>query len=66
MNDRERLEFLKALDKADFEVSDWEAQFIESQLRREQEYGDFEEISFTPKQRQCIDDLVSKYDQRLK
>ena len=60
MDDQARMDFLKALDSADVEVSDWEAQFIESQLQRRGE------ISFTPKQRECIDLMVSKYDQHVK
>jgi len=60
MSDRDRMDFLRALDKADFEVTDWEAAFIESQLKRSGE------ILFTPKQRECIDLMVGKYERRLK
>jgi hypothetical protein len=60
MSDQERMDFLRALDRAEFEVTDWEASFIESQLKRSGQ------ILFTPKQRECIDLMVSKYERRLK
>jgi hypothetical protein len=58
--DQDRMDFLRDLDKADFDVTDWEASFIDSQLKRTGE------ISFTPKQRECIDLMVSKYQDRIK
>jgi len=51
-NDDERSDFLKKLDKSDENVSDWEAQFIESNLDREH---------FSPKQREIIDRMAEKY-----
>jgi len=49
--------FLDALEDADFEVSDWEAQFMESNMDRE---------TFTEKQRQnVLAKMVEKYGHRL-
>lgn len=50
--------FLLALDRAasQVEVSDWEAQFIESNLDR---------FSFSPKQRAVIDKLMDKYGEKI-
>jgi len=48
--------FLKMLDNADVNVSDWEAQFIESNLSREH---------FSPKQRGIVMKLMEKYGQRI-
>ena len=49
--------FLRALDSAPFEVDDWEAQFVESNLER---------TFFTEPQRQAILKMIEKYGQRLK
>lgn len=49
-------EFLKMLDNSDVNVSDWEAQFIESNLSREH---------FSPKQREIVMKLMEKYGQRI-
>lgn len=49
-------EFLKMLDGSDASVSDWEAQFIESNLSREH---------FSPKQREVVMKLMEKYGQRI-
>jgi hypothetical protein len=54
LDDLERAEFLKALDKADVDVSDWEAKFIESNLGRS---------SFSVGQRSVIDSLANKYNE---
>jgi len=52
MSDDERADFLKRLDRSDVSVSDWEAQFIGSNLQREH---------FSPKQRESIDKMIEKY-----
>lgn len=49
-------EFLKMLDGSDANVSDWEAQFIESNLTREH---------FSVKQREVVMKLMEKYGQRI-
>jgi len=56
--DADRVAFLNALDMADFEVSDWEADFLESNLPRRH--------VFTPKQREAIDRMIERYGERLK
>lgn len=58
------MEFLKDLDRSEtVEVTDWEATFLVSQLQREEPDGG---LSFTDKQREVIDMMVSKYDNQLK
>ena len=53
MTDQTRADFLEALDLSDaVEVSEWEAQFIESNLGR---------TAFTDKQREVIDRMHRKY-----
>lgn len=47
-----RANFLAALDRADVNVSDFEASFIESNLDR---------FNFSPKQRIAIDKMMAKY-----
>lgn len=54
--DSELRDFLKALDESSIEVTDWEAQFIESNLD-----NDF----FSPKQREVIQRMIDKYGTRL-
>lgn len=54
--DRDYLEYLRALDAAPFEVTDWESRFIESILTRG---------LHTEKQRRMIDALREKYSGRL-
>ncbi len=72
MNDRDRMDFLSQLDEADVEVSDWEADFISSQLakinRLDQRLEQLAEggrrpdvIAFSPKQRSAIDRMHDKY-----
>ena len=57
MNDQERADFLKKLDSSPtVTVTDWEAQFIASNLERGW---------FSPKQREIIDRLIEKYDAKL-
>ncbi len=48
--------FLKMLDEADVNVSDWEAAFIESNLEREH---------FSAKQRESIMEMIEKYGRRI-
>jgi hypothetical protein len=55
--DADRVAFLNALDMADFEVTDWEAQFLESNTERQ---------VFTPKQREVIDGMIQRYGERIK
>ena len=58
MDDEERSEFLKRLDEAvgRVEVTDWEAQFIESNLGRSM---------FSAKQREAIDRMHEKYGEKV-
>lgn len=55
--DQERIEFLRHLDAAWFEVTEWEAKFIEDFLTRPR--------SMTPRQRASADELRQKYEARL-
>lgn len=57
LEDRERFEFLQKLDAAPFEVTDWEAQFLESFLKSPR--------TPTPRQREVIDELRKQYAGRL-
>ena len=57
LKDLDRLDFLKALDKADFELSDWEARFVASNLTR---------TYFTFGQIEVIEELMEKYKKRLR
>lgn len=52
----ELCKFLKMLDGADVTVTDWEAQFIESNLTREH---------FSEKQREITMKLMEKYGKRI-
>jgi len=56
MADQDYLAFIRQLDAAPFEVTDWEAQFIESIVSRGVR---------TEKQRQVIDELRAKYGDQL-
>lgn len=62
LEDAQRLEFLKLLDRAQFEVTEWEANFIESTLQRE---ASGERITFTDRQRVSIDKMRKFYGGRL-
>jgi len=56
-DDSEELrKFLKLLDGADVTVSDWEAQFIESNLTRDH---------FSPKQREIVLKFMERYGKRI-
>jgi len=56
-DDSEELrKFLKMLDGAEVNVSDWEAQFIESNLTREH---------FSAKQREIVMKLMERYGERI-
>lgn len=56
MDDDARADFLRKLDASDVSVSDWEADFIESNLQSRM---------FSPKQRALIEILRDKYEDRL-
>lgn len=49
-------DFLKKLDNSDVNVSDWEAQFIESNLDAD---------SFSPAQRRKIEEMIEQYGARI-
>lgn len=55
--DIERAAFLKKLDKADVDVSDWEARFIESCMNK---------AWFSPAQRNSVDQMIEKYGSEIK
>ena len=55
--DTERRRFLERLDAAPFDVTDWEASFIEDFLTRPR--------PFTPSQRRSIDDMHTRYEGSL-
>lgn len=55
--DDTRANFLTALDRADIDVSSFEAEFIESNLDR---------FNFSPKQRISIDKMMAKYADKIK
>ena len=55
--DFDRREFLYALDESDVEVTDWEAGFID---------GVKEEVFYTTRQREKIDQLIERYEGRVK
>ena len=59
--DRVRADFLFDLDEAAVEVSDWEAEFIESNLR----YEETTRVWFSDKQRLVIDKMMDKYESKL-
>jgi len=52
--DVERLEFIQELDGANLDVTDWEADFIDSNLDRC--------IPFTPAQREAVVNMRDKYE----
>lgn len=56
-SDQERSLFLKALDEATGDLSDWEASFLESNLTR---------TAFSTKQRESIDTMIEKYRDDIK
>lgn len=62
MNNEERLDFIRALDSSGVDVSDWEAQFIESTLQRAERY---DVLHFTPAQCDAIDKMVEKYEDKI-
>jgi hypothetical protein len=53
MDDNKRLAFLKRLDAAPVEVTDWEAQFIKSFIDAPRQ--------FTDRQRECVDKMRKHY-----
>ena len=52
------MEFLKKLDAAPFDVTDWEAGFLDSMITKEPR-------SFSPKQRDSIDMMRDRYEGKL-
>lgn len=59
--DTTRVAFLLALDKANFEVSAWEAEFLESFLKR----PDCRTARFSERQRAAVDRMMVNYLPRL-
>jgi len=56
-DDSEELrKFLKMLDESDVNVSDWDAQFIESNLEREH---------FSAKQREVVMKMMERFGKRI-
>lgn len=54
--DVHRREFISDLDDATFDITNWEAEFLESVLGKD---------TFSPKQREVIDNLRRKYENKL-
>jgi len=55
--DQERFAFLQKLDAADFDVTEWEAQFIEGFIDAPR--------PLTPRQREKVDQMRTNYGGRL-
>jgi len=55
-DDSELRHFLEMLDASDVNVTDWEANFIESNLQRDH---------FSAKQREIVMKMIEKYGQRI-
>ena len=55
--DQDRLDFLLHLDAAPFDITDWEASFLEDLVTNPR--------PLTPRQRAVIDDLRTRYQPRL-
>ena len=51
-----RANFLAALDRSDIDVTDWEANFLDSCLDR---------FNFTPRQQAAIDKMMTKYEDKI-
>ena len=58
--DSERMTFLRALDNADFEVTNWEAEFIAKALKYQTTSP-----AFSDKQREVIDKMWRTYSHQL-
>ncbi len=56
-SDEEMRRFLKMLDASDADISDWEMEFIESNLTRDH---------FSPKQRETVNKMIERYGKRIK
>jgi hypothetical protein len=56
LTDADRGAFLRALDRAEFAVTDWEAQFLGRNL---------DTINFTLAQRDAISRMIEQYGERL-
>ena len=66
--DLERINFLEELDNADFEVTGWEAAFIDTQLRtfpRDREHMEEGVVLFSEAQRKVIDRMLNSYQGQL-
>jgi hypothetical protein len=64
--DLNRFRFIDKLDRADFKVTDWEAEFIESILRAAASQPvDRRVPRFTPNQRKSIDGMRKEYEGRM-
>jgi len=61
LTDRERVDFLLRLDEAEFEVTEWEAAFLESFMAR----PDTLTARFSNLQRQAVDNMRKSYEHRL-
>ena len=67
ISDEERLDFLKDLDKSvtkGVEVTDWEAKFIESQLKFFSENPKLK-VTFSPGQRDAVTKMYLKYGSQV-
>jgi hypothetical protein len=60
LEDARRAEFIRALDSADFELGEWEAEFTGSMFQRIDK-----KLPLTDKMRVQIDRLLSKYGHRV-
>lgn len=58
ITDDDRKQFLMDLDESDQDVTDWEVEFINSMLARMP-------VSFSDKQKDCIDRMIIKYDDKI-
>jgi hypothetical protein len=67
LEDLARCRFLQRLDAAPFEVTEWEAQFIEDVLARAlpPKGAGFHTLVFTPRQREKVDEMRKEYEGRL-
>jgi DNA-binding ferritin-like protein (Dps family) len=58
LTDEDRISFLDDLDKSDVNVTEWEANFIDSVFERRQE-------TFSDKQREAIDRMMKQYENKI-
>jgi hypothetical protein len=62
--DEVRMEFLRELDAADFEVTEWEAEFLQSIFARAAALKP-KPVVFSPRQREKIQQMRQAYQHRL-